>query len=66
MTNNHVAANLLMMVFIVGGLIKGLSIKQEVFPEIALDKIQVSVEYPGAGPEEVEEGIILKIEDSLT
>ena len=66
MANNHVAANLLMMVFIVGGLIKGLSIKQEVFPEIALDKIQVTVEYSGAGPEEVEEGIILKIEDSLT
>ena len=66
MANNHVAANLLMMVFIVGGLIKGLSIKQEVFPEIALDKIQTTVEYPGAGPEEVEEGIILKIEDSLT
>jgi multidrug efflux pump subunit AcrB len=66
MVNNHVAANLLMMVFIVGGLIKGLSIKQEVFPEIALDRIQVTVEYPGAGPEEVEEGIILKIEDSLT
>jgi len=66
MTNNHVAANLLMMIFIVGGLIKGLSIKQEIFPEIALDKIQVTVEYPGAGPEEVEEGIILKIEDNLT
>ncbi len=66
MVNNHVAANLLMMIFIVGGLIKGFSIKQEVFPEIALDKIQVTVEYPGAGPEEVEEGIILKIEDSLT
>ncbi len=66
MANNHVAANLLMLVFVVGGLLKMVSIKQEVFPEIALDMIQISVEYPSAGPEEVEEGVILKIEDNLT
>ncbi len=66
MTSNHVAANLLMMVFIVGGLVMGFSVKQEIFPEVALDMIQVSVAYPGAGPEEVEEGILLKIEESLT
>ncbi|MCJ7830714.1 MAG: efflux RND transporter permease subunit, partial [Desulfobacterales bacterium] len=66
MARNHVAANLLMLVFVVGGLIKGFDIKQEVFPEISLDRIQVAVAYPGAGPEEVEEGIVLKIEDSLT
>ncbi|MGD9383461.1 MAG: efflux RND transporter permease subunit [Desulfobacterales bacterium] len=66
MTINHVAANLLMLVFVVGGLLKMVSIKQEVFPEVTLDMVQISVEYPGAGPEEVEEGIILSIEDSLT
>ncbi len=66
MAKNHVAANLLMLLLVVGGLIKGLGIKQEVFPEIALDRVKVSVAYPGAGPEEVEEGILLKIEDSLT
>ncbi len=66
MVSNHVAANLLMMVFVVGGIIMASSIKQEVFPEVTLDKIKVSVSYPGAGPEEVEEGIILKIEDNLT
>jgi multidrug efflux pump subunit AcrB len=66
MTQNHVAANLLMLVFVVGGLIIGLSVKQEVFPEVALDKVQVAVSYPGAGPEEVEDGILLKIEENLT
>lgn len=66
MAGNHVAANLLMMVFIIGGLIIGFTIKQEVFPEIALDMIRVSVSYPGAGPEEVEEGIILKLEERLS
>lgn len=66
MAENHVAANLLMLVLILGGLILGFSIKQEVFPDIALDRIQVNVVYPGAGPEEVEEGVVLKVEESLT
>jgi multidrug efflux pump subunit AcrB len=66
MAHNHVAANLLMLVFVVGGIILGPKVKQEVFPEISLDWISVTVPYPGAGPEEVEEGIILKIEENLT
>ena len=61
MANNHVASNLLMAVLVIGGLVKGFSVKQEVFPEVSLDRIQVTVAYPGAGPEEVEEGI--EIED---
>ena len=66
MAHNHVAANLLMMVFVVGGLVIGLNVKQEVFPEINLDMVQVSVAYPGASPEEVEEGIILKLEENIS
>ena len=66
MSSNHVAANLLMMVFLVGGLIQAFTIKQEVFPEVMMDMVRVQVPYPGAGPEEVEEGIILKIEDNIT
>ena len=66
MAGNHVAANLLMMILIIGGLVVGFSIKQEVFPEIESDSISVSVPYPGAGPQEVEEGIILKLEESLS
>jgi len=66
MARNHVAANLLMLVFVVGGLLLGPKVKQEVFPEVNLDWISVTVPYPGAGPEEVEEGILLKIEENLT
>ncbi len=66
MAHNHVAANLLMLVFVVGGLLLAPKVKQEVFPEVSLDWISVSVPYPGAGPEEVEEGILLKIEENLT
>lgn len=66
MAHHGVAANLLMLVFVIGGLVLGLNIKQEVFPEISLDRIQVSVVYPGAAPEEVEEGVLLKIEESVS
>lgn len=66
MTKNHVAANLLMLVLIIGGLIMAPKIQQEIFPEVSLDRVSIVVAYPGAGPEEVEEGILLKIEESLT
>ena len=66
MAHNHVAANLLMMLFVVGGLVMMKDIKQEIFPEVTLDIIRIDVPYPGASPEEIEDGIILKIEENLT
>ena len=63
--NNHVAANLLMLLTTVGGLMAIPMLKQEVFPEIDLPVIQVSVEYPGAAPREVEEAICIRIEEEL-
>ncbi|MCG8553504.1 MAG: efflux RND transporter permease subunit [Desulfobacterales bacterium] len=65
MAGNTVAANLLMAVFLVGGLFMAFNIKQEVFPEFSLDSVSVSVAYPGASPEEVESGIILAVEEAV-
>ena len=65
MAHNPVAANLLMAVLIVGGIIVGLQVKQEVFPEFELEFVLVTVPYPGASPAEVEQGIILAIEDEI-
>ncbi|WP_319576867.1 efflux RND transporter permease subunit [uncultured Desulfobacter sp.] len=65
MAGNTVAANLLMAVFLVGGLFMAFNIKQEVFPEFALDTVSISVAYPGASPEEVESGIILAVEEAV-
>ncbi len=65
MAGNSVAANLLMLLFLVGGLIWGSRIKQEVFPEFDLDLVTVTVPYPGASPEEVEQGIVLAIEEAV-
>ena len=54
---HRVTANLLMVfVFVLG--IMGISgMKREVFPQFSLDMITIEVAYPGADPEEVEEGI---------
>ncbi len=65
MARNSVASNLLMFVLIVGGVLGVVRTKQEVFPEFALDKISVSVPYPGASPAEVEQGILLAIEERV-
>ena len=65
MARNHVAANLLMALFIVGGLVMIFQVKQEVFPEIELDWISTTVVYPGASPDEVEEGIVLQVEEAI-
>ena len=65
MARNHVTANLLMVAFIIGGLIMSTQIKQEVFPDLELDFILVTVPYPGASPEEVEEGIVLAVEEEV-
>lgn len=65
MAGNSVASNLLMLVLLVGGLLIGLNIKQEVFPDFDLDMVNVTVAYPGASPEEVEQGIILPVEEAV-
>ncbi|WP_084407452.1 efflux RND transporter permease subunit [Maridesulfovibrio bastinii] len=65
MAGNSVAANLLMIVFLVGGLIMALNIKQEVFPEFDTDTVTISVAYPGSSPEEVEQGIVLAVEEAV-
>lgn len=65
MAGHSVAANLIMLMCLVGGFISLRNIRQEVFPDIALDIVNVWVAYPGASPEEVEEGIILSIEEAV-
>jgi len=62
---NHVAANLLMLFIIVAGVISSFTIRKETQPEFELNWVQVNVPYLGAAPQEVEEGVVIKIEEAV-
>ena len=65
MARNSIAANLLMLILIGGGLYTTYNIQKEVFPQFQLDIVEVSVVYPGAAPAEVEKGILLPVEEAI-
>ena len=62
---NSVAANLLMIGIVGGGIGSLTTVEREIFPEITVDTISVQVDYPGASPDEVEESIVVKIEEEV-
>ncbi len=63
MASNSVAANLLMFGILAAGLVSLAGLELEAWPTVPFNQVEVSVAYPGATPEEVEEGIVVKIED---
>lgn len=63
--DNPVAVTILMCIVIGFGLLEGLTITREFFPSIKLDRIVISTPYPGATPEEVERGLLTKIEKAI-
>jgi multidrug efflux pump subunit AcrB len=62
---NPIAANLMMLLIIVGGVQTIPTIEKQFFPERELNKIEVVVVYPGAGPAEVEQQIAMRIEEAV-
>ncbi len=62
---NRVWTNVLMFGIFGFGLIALAGMRFSFFPEVEPDIITIQVVYPGASPEEVEEGVILKIEENL-
>jgi multidrug efflux pump subunit AcrB len=62
---NHVTVNLIMIFIIVAGLLTVMKMRREMMPQFALDMIVVVVDYPGSSPEEIEEGICIKIEEQI-
>ena len=62
---NSVAANLLMVVILFVGIGSALAIQRTLQPEFEINIITITVPYPGATPEEVEDGVVLKIEEAL-
>lgn len=62
---NPVAANLLMVFIAIAGLLIAPRVRQEIFPEIKMGMITVTVPYPGATPDEVENSICVRIEEAI-
>lgn len=63
--SNHVAANLLMGLIVLAGLVTLPQMQRKSFPDIDIPIISVTVPYLGAAPEEVEEGVCVRIEEEL-
>ncbi len=64
-TNNVIAANLLMVLIILGGFSGLIQIEREFFPQPKLNTIDITIEYPGASPQEIEQQICTRIEEAL-
>ena len=66
MASNRVAANLLMCAIVAFGLVSLTGLERQAWPTTAFYHVEVSMAYPGATPEEIEESIIVKIEDQVS
>ena len=63
--DNPIAANLLMVFLLLGGLFGIPALDKQFFPEFELNTVSVSMAYRGAGPQEVEEQICVRIEEAV-
>ena len=63
---NRYAADMLMVMILVGGFVAVRSMSETVFPDLDPGVINIVVPYPGSTPEEVEEGINRRIEEAIT
>ncbi|MBV33123.1 MAG: hypothetical protein CMK36_06745 [Porticoccaceae bacterium] len=60
-----VASNLLTILIFIGGVFGAMSMGKEVFPSVQVDYIRIVMPYLGAGPQEVEEQILIPIEEAI-
>ncbi|MCY4029160.1 MAG: efflux RND transporter permease subunit [Acidobacteria bacterium] len=65
LARNPVAANLLMVLIVAAGLVAATEIVDEAFPQANLDVIGIDVPYLGAAPEDVEAGVVLRVEEAV-
>lgn len=63
--HNAVAANLLMLILVIGGILALPQIHQEEFPTLNVDAVQILTPYLGAAPEEVESAVCVRIEEAI-
>ena len=62
---NEIAGNILMILLFIVGIVGLFQMKTTFFPEVESRVISIQAIYPGSSPEEIEEGIVSKIEENL-
>ena len=65
MASDRVAPNLLMLGILAAGIVGLLGLERQAWPTVPFNTIEISVVYPGAAPEEVEESVVVKIEEQV-
>ncbi|MEM6719554.1 MAG: efflux RND transporter permease subunit [Bacteroidota bacterium] len=60
-----VAVNIIVIAFVLFGYFGYSSLKTSFFPQVATNIVTISAAYPGASPQEIEEGVVLPIETNL-
>jgi len=64
--SNPVAANLLMLICFIGGIVSYAQIERELEPYVEFPGAWTFVSWPGASPQDVEEQIIVRMEEALS
>ena len=64
-TKHPTIANLLMIAFLAVGAVAAPTLQRETFPRVEPNKLEIMVLFPGAAPEDVEDGICQRIEDAV-
>ena len=62
---HSVAVNIVVITFLIFGFVGVYNLKSSFFPLVDSKNININITYPGASPQEIEEGVVLKIEDNL-
>lgn len=60
-----ITANVLMILMIVFGIVSYFDLTSSFFPLVPSRDINIQLVYPGSSPEEIEEGVVVKIEEEL-
>jgi multidrug efflux pump subunit AcrB len=64
-TRHRTAANFLLVVMLVLGIAASTRIRSQFFPDVVIDTVNVTVDWDGAGPEEVDGAIVALLEPAL-
>ena len=64
-SRNHVAGNFLMLAILLAGFAAWFQMRKEIFPELEVDAVLVTIPYPNATPVEAERGVNVPVEEAI-